>query len=442
MFISKLGISRPRKLLFYMAVVTLCLLSYYALTHVYKFDSSNSFHEPLHDNTLVPTPHIPHVPVIADDTEILMPSHTKFQPQLRTPTNYVANLTIILEKCDMQKVSVFECLDYIQNKQREYLYLSKPEVEPNTPMCSQEEPMLFHIYWRGAFSDKLALTIKSFLYTQPLACSKLLIWMDSWGTQEELEANKFSASLLKYSPSLIQFKKWSLEEEVKKSPDFADLKTKAVKTVAYSDMVRFVVLHLYGGLYHDADVLFLRDYRPLYHAPQAFAYQWSYTPKFNTAIFRMSANSTLSRWLVNRAIANGSFHPGNINQYLSEWNDKIPEFPEKPELLMLPLALFDPLWLKNDKHQAGKKLLPNLSEFLDAFDPEEVLGEFDMLAEDELPSRQFEYFFPGAWSYHWHNNWNTPIAEGSWMGVLLSSFDKFLEKQGHNYYDEAFTHPK
>ncbi|ORX93948.1 hypothetical protein K493DRAFT_315743 [Basidiobolus meristosporus CBS 931.73] len=436
MFISNLGISRPRKLFLYITVVTLCFLSYYALTHVYRFESPNSLHDLPGERPLGPIEHVPHAP-IADDTDILMPGHFDFQQDRRVPANYIANLTLIMDECDMKKVSVSECLDYIQKNQRAYMYLSNPNAELTSSACPENDPMLFHIYWKGPFTDKLSLTIKSFLYSQPLECSRLWVWMDSWGSKEDLETNEFSSPLLEFS-SNVEFKQWSLEDEVKKSPDFANLSPKAVKTVAYSDMVRFVVLNLYGGLYHDADVLFLRDYRPLYYAPEAFAYQWSYTPKFNTAIFRMRANSTVSRWLVNRAIANGSFHPENINQYLSEWNNKFTEFPEKPELLMLPLALFDPLWLKNDDHQRGKKLLPNLNKFTDAFDSAKVEGEFDLLLDDEMPEREFENFFPGAWSYHWHNNWKTPIAKGSWMGVLLKSFDDFLYNEGRNYYGEAF----
>ncbi|ORX89003.1 hypothetical protein K493DRAFT_235000 [Basidiobolus meristosporus CBS 931.73] len=302
--------------------------------------------------------------------------------------------------------------------------------------------MLFHVYWKGPFSDKIALTVKSFLYTQPLGCSKLIIWLHNWGTAEQLLENEFSGPLLKYPSTLIEFRRWNIDTIISASPDFANIKVKDIRTVSYSDMVRFLVLHIHGGMYLDADVLLLRDMRPLYHTPVDFAYKWSYTRNYNTAVLRMHANSTTSKYLVQKAIKNNmGFHPRNIKTYLEDWAKEHPKihgaYKEAPNVLMLPSAIFDPLWLRVDKYESGKTINPNLAEFEDVFRMDRIDGEFDGY-KDFAHTRAFENFFPGAFAYHWHNNWNTPILPGSWFGVMKQEFDSFLNGKSANYYGERF----
>jgi WD repeat and SOF domain-containing protein 1 len=46
-------------------------------------------------------------------------------------------------------------------------------------------------------------------------------------------------------------------------------------SVILSDMARFVLCHRFGGIYLDADTIFLRDWEELWGSKQAFAYRWS-----------------------------------------------------------------------------------------------------------------------------------------------------------------------
>ena len=50
--------------------------------------------------------------------------------------------------------------------------------------------------------------------------------------------------------------------------------------------------------------------------------------------------------------------------------------------------------------------------------------------------KNFEEFFKGSYSYHWHNNWNTPILKDSWMDIINEEFNNFLEKKKSNIYGE------
>ena len=108
---------------------------------------------------------------------------------------------------------------------------------------------------------------------------------------------------------------------------------------------------------------------------------------------------------------------------------------------MLPVALFDPLWLKRDRRQPKSILTPNINSWYDVFNPNLSENEFiDVNPEDvSLDLRKVDKFFPGAFTYHWHNNWKTEILPTSWMGVLQSSYDEFLKGQQPNIYNEYLS---
>src|SRR5690606_25606957 len=109
--------------------------------------------------------------------------------------------------------------------------------------------------------------------------------------------------------------------------------------VAISDAVRFVVLHLYGGVYCDMDVVMIRDMRPLLIIPDAnWAERWAAHPHpgdFNTAIMALRANTSLSSYLLQGGIRMGfNFHPRIIGR-MAYKDGRIDEF------YMFETALFD-----------------------------------------------------------------------------------------------------
>ena len=53
-------------------------------------------------------------------------------------------------------------------------------------------------------------------------------------------------------------------------------------------MARFLLCHEFGGVYLDADTLFLRDWEELWNWKGAFAYRWSWHDDYNTAALKMS----------------------------------------------------------------------------------------------------------------------------------------------------------
>ena len=121
--------------------------------------------------------------------------------------------------------------------------------------------------------------------------------------------------------------------------------------VAVSDAVRFVVLHIYGGAYFDMDVIMLRDMRPLLIGEQhSFAERWGGHPapgEYNTAIMSLSANSSLSSYLLRGAVRMGlNFHPRIVG--VMAVKDK-----RNHEFHMLETAAFDAIWTEFDNRPTG-----------------------------------------------------------------------------------------
>jgi hypothetical protein len=242
--------------------------------------------------------------------------------------------------------------------------------------------------------------------------------------------------------------------------------------VAVSDAVRFVVLHIYGGAYFDMDVVMLRDMRPfLIGEDHSFAERWGGHPSpgdYNTAIMSLSANSSLSSYLLRGAVRMGlNFHPRIVG--VMTVKDK-----RNREFHMLETAAFDPIWTDFDRDRLGPCTIPCLHDYGQVFKSKnafplkdewyaydgpqleaapatqghfwEVRGEaqeaveeraskdvqaltYDRdalskseykIEEDNYPptNRTMENFFKGAWTYHVHNQVSTlsPSTQALYSG--------------------------
>ncbi|KAF9025752.1 hypothetical protein BDZ89DRAFT_1135291 [Hymenopellis radicata] len=167
-------------------------------------------------------------------------------------------------------------------------------------------------------------------------------------------------------------------------------------SVILSDMARFVLCHRFGGIYLDADTLFLRDWEELWGWTGAFAYRWSRLDKYNTAVLRMHKGSALGTFLFRTAMKNGlDFHPMSISRYTADAH-------LEGLLLRLPDALFDSAWLNTEYYQRDRPPQPYFTEFGDFFDtPVQNSAAPQALG--------FHGFFRGAFSYHFHNFWWKPF---------------------------------
>jgi len=167
-------------------------------------------------------------------------------------------------------------------------------------------------------------------------------------------------------------------------------------SVILSDMARFIITHRYGGIYLDADTVFLRDWEELWGWKGAFAYRWSYHDDYNTAVLHLNKGSALGSFLFRTALKNGlDFHPVAVSKYLREAH-------LENLLLRVPDALFDPAWLNTEGYQVERPPYPFFTGFADFFDTPEVHSAAPQ-------ATGFEGFFRGSFSYHFHNFWWKPF---------------------------------
>jgi WD repeat and SOF domain-containing protein 1 len=129
-------------------------------------------------------------------------------------------------------------------------------------------------------------------------------------------------------------------------------------SVILSDMARFVLCHRFGGIYLDADTIFLRDWEELWGWKGGFAYRWSRLEKYNTAVLRMNKGSALGTFLFRTALKNGlDFHPMTVSRYTADAH-------LEGLLLRLPDALFDSAWLNTEYYQRERPPQPYFTELV------------------------------------------------------------------------------
>lgn len=127
-------------------------------------------------------------------------------------------------------------------------------------------------------------------------------------------------------------------------------------SVILSDMARFILCHRFGGIYLDADTIFLRDWEELWGWKGAFAYRWSRLKNYNTAVLHLNKGSALGSFLFKTALRNGlDFHPMTVSKYTKDaYLEEL--------LLRLPDALFDAAWLNTEFYQRDRPPQPYFQE--------------------------------------------------------------------------------
>lgn len=265
----------------------------------------------------------------------------------------------------------------------------------------------YHVYWTGAATWRVELFIKSHFYTQNIPCVRLWLWLDGDRDPKAVEKMLNQDPLFeKFLPFVergdIILKTWKFPSRIPlprgdntdgvgyyKTPGRRNSKNETLVAdglirdandqewlvltekqmtflpVAVSDAVRFVVLHLYGGAYFDMDVIMLRDMRPLLIGDEhAFAERWGGHPSpgdYNTAIMSLTANSSLSSYLLRGGVRMGlNFHPRVIG-VMSVKDHRNREFH------MLETAAFDPIWTEFNRDRLGRCTVPCIHDYAQVF---------------------------------------------------------------------------
>ena len=265
----------------------------------------------------------------------------------------------------------------------------------------------YHVYWTGPATWRVELFVKSHLYTQNLPCVRLWIWLDGDREPKAVDHMLNHDPLFeKFLPFIdrgdISLKLWKFPSRIPlpegdntdgvgyyKTPGKPNSKNETLVgdglirdannqewlvltekqmtflPVAVSDAVRFVVLHIYGGAYFDMDVVMLRDMRPLLIGDEhSFAERWgghSSPGDYNTAIMSLTANSSLSSYLLRGGVRMGlNFHPRVIGVMAVKDH-------RNQEFHMLETAAFDPIWTEFNWDRLGRCTVPCIHDYSQVF---------------------------------------------------------------------------
>mgnify|MGYP001377350345 FL=1 len=244
----------------------------------------------------------------------------------------------------------------------------------NNPQIGNEdvEPIqYFHCFWKGPISDLHLMCLESLKETHP-NCT-VLFWTpnllevqgsSSWIKIKRLFKDKISLQEVTYEHFKeanipILFSQYALLTQFQIQDGYKH-------NLAYaSDIIRFVVLYLYGGIWFDMDILFLRNFDSM--KLKRFVSQWGTDPCGNAAILKLEKGHDLIQKLKNYP---KPFYP--TTSFKLE-NDI--------DLTIIPSTFFDIHW----------QTPTDLINF-------KTWDEFFQQKELNLPKE--------IYAYHWHNRWD------------------------------------
>jgi hypothetical protein len=266
-----------------------------------------------------------------------------------------------------------------------------------------EEVTLFHIYTEIK-NEKELECVKSYLATQNLEKTKLILWSDY-----DISDNPRIAPYKKY----IELRVYDAFEEAKGTPLEAEhdkLRAADEKHYLQSDLFRLLILHKYGGVWVDMDIVFLRDFKSI--LDQEYMYQWgSETDYANhgacATVLSMKKESVFSynmlETLKTMPITGGTIWGKDLFAKLwSVW----------PHFTIFPSTFFNTEWL------SGKVDLDFTRELEDNW-----FYNKSNIAKAGL--------FLDAFAWHWHNtsNKHKPIESGSKFDLLRKRTNQLLESR-------------
>lgn len=260
-----------------------------------------------------------------------------------------------------------------------------------------KEKINFHVYTEVK-NEKELECIKSFFATQNLNKTNLIIWSDY-----DISNLECLAPFKKY----ITFKIYNPSSEIIGTPlenlSYAFLKDN--KYYVQSDILRILLLHKYGGVWFDMDIIFLRDFKPI--LDQEYMYQWGDIIDFEGfgpcgSILSIKQNSFLSNELIKEILKTP------LNNYIPTMfgKDLFAKVYKKNKFTIFPSSFFNIEWLMSQLHQDWW---------------------FDTECCDE-------FLFLKCFSWHWHNssNKNKIINDKSKFFKLIQINNKKLKKKGFN----------
>ena len=246
--------------------------------------------------------------------------------------------------------------------------------------------VIFHCYWNGELNEKHFYSILSCYYFNVYKNKhKIIVWL------ENNKPNIYNIEIEKYA----EIKYFSLDDELINSNYFTTIPYYNKELRFYSDVVRYLLLYNYGGIWFDLDCFILRSFDPIFYnyENKICIYQWETQNYPNGAIY-MSL------------IPKSEIMKSNIEYIINKncgwgFQEAILTYDLPLDVLVLPCSWFDPSWITN---------------------PYNI--NFDDFFINKNKEYNFDNFFKGSFCYHWHNQWNKQIEDNSIIMQLLEIIKK------------------
>jgi len=272
---------------------------------------------------------------------------------------------------------------------------------------------IFHVHWRGPIdNDKVILQIKSTLATQHV--EKIYFWIENFITtitspsyiklnqfKKYVEVKVFDKNILTLAQGEQKHKDKIWQYYSMHHPD------RRYKT----DILRWVVTSIYGGVYTDADTLLLRDLRNIHI--NNWSSKWGVCECAEACILKLEKGSNIYEQMYLN-------NPNNVQCFLLIKNS-IPDAYsyryDNLDFTSLPTAFFDIVW--------GNEYPFN--EEIDGLFFKGFENFFEKIDKDK--NITIDNFFKRCFAYHWHNKWNMPELKDSMAGKLNIDIDKKIEEK-------------
>ena len=275
----------------------------------------------------------------------------------------------------------------------------------NIPSTTYNNHVDFHMLWKTIipFGRKQTLPIKSFITTQNLNNCTLNLW-----SNVDLSHNEYLKPLLPY----VKLRRWDAIKESKDTPlekHIDKLNLSDDFCWVDGDLFRALCLYKYGGLYHDTDVIFLRDLAPLFN--QEFMYTWGLeTELISGGMIRLFKESQLGLDILNEI----SQTQPRIKS--ADWSAYI-VYPRvrtyNKNWTIFPSVFFNTEW-----HIPNNEVPEDMQALIDSPNPMH-------LCKHSFSNQLYE----GVFSWHWHNGWTFEAEEGSKWQILENKVNKNVIEQ-------------
>ena len=258
-----------------------------------------------------------------------------------------------------------------------------------------EGDVIFHCYWSGKLNKNLLLSLKSCYYFNIMGRRhrRIILWTEA----PAHEKTNLYNSVLKYA----EIRNYNDDELLGTPFEDMDVRIPGTKRYVKSDFVRLVLLYKYGGVWFDLDILFLRNFDPLFskYEDKICLYAWQRLKFPNNAII-ISVKSE------RRRLHDAIFYineRGKGFRFGQQLRYNLPL-----EFEVLPCSWFDPGWVSVDfKKEMGHKPFP-------------------ILFKPTTETYTLDNFFKHAFCFHWHNGWHRKIQPNSALGQLSDELDQLI----------------